>query len=481
MRLRRILSAVFLILVQLAATETVYANSAPVYTEGYPAAEIMTVDRDCPIRIDSEKLTFDLSDNKVYAGTIQGEVKASYDMVNPTDREMSVRMVFPLVSSYHDLFRNDILVEADGMKLDYEIYTGDTPDNYGKPSDGGSGTDFSLDKILETISEKTYRAVNFSGTETGKLYRINVEPINEERINFAVSFSLDSNKSKVLTKGFNRFERNGTEIRTAASCYGPETLEIFVLGEDIDFDITVYTDGELIRQTQNYSYDIKTETVGLKSYILSFAEEFWNELTGTEDKEEAKDHQLSDDLIFNTYARALDRAFSANDGFSFCEDIWSCVYNPGIFALVYDVDFPAGSHKIVTVSYTTDATMDRRQTQEPLYTFSYIINPARYWAGFGTLDIEIITSERAPYIVDSSIELTNEGDRLYRAHLDSLPRQDLFFSVYKKEKITLSDRAFANPYVSFDLLIVFVVIVFAAISAVYLIKRLKVKKLRRKL
>ena len=473
MKLKRILLAVFLIYVFLAAQQAIYANSAPIYTEGYPTGEVMAIDKDCPIKVENEKLSFDLSEDEVFAGTIFGKVKASYNMVNPTNREMSVKMVFPLVSSYYYLYRDEILVAADGRKLDYEIFMGDTLDNYGRPSDGESGYDFSLDKILETISEKSYRALNFSETETGKLYRINVVPVNEERINFAVSFDHDGNKSKVLTTGFNRFERRDSYTRIAAWCYEPQTLEIFVLGQDLDFDIKVYTDGDLKKPTENYTYDIKTETVELKSYLIGIAKSYLKGLAGEDG--EAKDYQSSDDLIYNLYARALDKAFTANDGFSFCEDIWSCVYNAGIFALVYDVDFPANSHKTVTVSYTARATMDRRKTQEPLYTFNYIINPARNWADFGTLDIEITTSERAPYIVDSSIEFTKEEDKLYRAHLDSLPQKDLVVSVYKKEAITLADIAFANRYES--LVIIFVIIVLAAmiISAVYLIKKLRVK------
>ena len=39
----------------------VYANSGPVYWQGYPAAEMMSVEPDTPITVESEELVFDFS------------------------------------------------------------------------------------------------------------------------------------------------------------------------------------------------------------------------------------------------------------------------------------------------------------------------------------------------------------------------------------------------------------------------------------
>ena len=476
MKLNRILIIFLLALLHLTVPQIAYANSGPTYWKGYPSSEVLAVDRNCPIKVESEKLSFDLSDDNGYDNTIWGKVQASYEMVNPTNQETSVKMAFPFVSSLYGLSRNDIAITADGISLDYEIFIGDIVNSY--PYEDESSTDFSFDKIVSTITKEPYKAENFSETETGKLHMINVKPTTEERINFAVSFSLDENKSKVLTNGFNRYERRDSNIRIAAWCYEPETLEIFVLGEDILFDIAVYTDGELSKTTENYTYDIKIKTVELKSYLLRISEEFRQEYMEQRGMEEWPAYNFSDDKLYNLYGRALDRTFNANDGYSAFDDVLNQNYSERIFTLVYDANFPANSKKNVTVSYKAKGTMDRRRTQGPVYTFNYITNPAENWADFGTLDIEIITPEKAPYIIDSSIELTKEKDRLYRANLDSLPQQDLVFSVYENEKIRLFDKAFANPYASLLLFMIFGIIILAVliIAVVHLVKRIRASK-----
>ncbi|HQD42115.1 MAG TPA: hypothetical protein PLE53_05770, partial [Bacillota bacterium] len=89
-------------------------------------------------------------------------------------------------------------------------------------------------------------------------------------------------------------------------------------------------------------------------------------------------------------------------------------------------------------------TMDSRKTIKPLYFFEYILNPARNWAGFKDLNIVVIPPPAAPYVVESSIALAKEEDGVYRAFLDELPEEDLFFTLYAFPRITLLDRAYGS-------------------------------------
>ena len=62
-----------------------------------------------------------------------------------------------------------------------------------------------------------------------------------------------------------------------------------------------------------------------------------------------------------------------------------------------------------------------------VYTYNYLLSPARGWAGFGTLDIEIITPY---YLIESDIfpkfEKTESG---YATSLGGLPSGELTFSL----------------------------------------------------
>lgn len=110
-------------------------------------------------------------------------------------------------------------------------------------------------------------------------------------------------------------------------------------------------------------------------------------------------------------------------------------------ALVYTVEFPAGGSREVAVSYPSLSYSVRDGTTDWTHTFTYLLSPAQHWAHFGTLDVEISTPEKAPYIIDSTLHLEEAEGRHYTAHFDGLPERDLEFTLYSKPSITLMDRA----------------------------------------
>ncbi|PKM86368.1 MAG: hypothetical protein CVU87_12315 [Firmicutes bacterium HGW-Firmicutes-12] len=128
-----------------------------------------------------------------------------------------------------------------------------------------------------------------------------------------------------------------------------------------------------------------------------------------------------------------------------------------ILTLVYDVKFPPNSEKEISVSYMTTGTMDKTKTVKPLYSFNYILNPAKNWAAFNNLNIKIITPKQAPYLLRSSIELVKEADRMYTITLAELPEDDLTFTLYEDEQITVLDKVigkFQNNYGYITLIII---------------------------
>ena len=110
-------------------------------------------------------------------------------------------------------------------------------------------------------------------------------------------------------------------------------------------------------------------------------------------------------------------------------------------ALVYTVEFPAGGSREVAVSYPSLSYSVRDGTTYWQHTFTYLLSPAKDWAHFGTLDVEISTSEEAPYLIDSTLPLEEDGEGRYTARFDGLPEGELEFTLYPKPSITLLDRA----------------------------------------
>jgi len=146
--------------------------------------------------------------------------------------------------------------------------------------------------------------------------------------------------------------------------------------------------------------------------------------------------------------------------------------------LVYTVEFPENSKKEVSVSYRASGTMDKRKTVEPLYSFDYILNPAKNWSDFKNLDIKVIAPQEAPYIVKSNIEFEKKENNVYTTTLTELPSKDLSFTLYQDDKITLLNKfrgSLNNSFGYFTPLVIYGV-VFLIIGVIIVIVVLKIKK-----
>jgi hypothetical protein len=428
---------IILTLVVLYLPAVVMANSGPTYWQGYPSSEIMLVKNNSPITVENEELVFDFSDYKGRSYTVDGKVTATYEMVNPTNKAQSVQMAFPFVGTLNNLMAEDVEVSVDRINIPYEIYIGDVVGNYRNSLEDGKEEIFDFTNIINTITDKPYQGENFTENEKGKLYIIDIKPTSEEIVNLAVDFNLNFEKTKVLTKGFNRYERNDDKIRIAAGCYEPETLEIFVLGEDIDLNINGYTDGELKEKTNLFTYQLYAQEMEFKSYLMNYDLMSYVK----ENADRIRDEMVSELQLYNMHAKSIDECFTQNLGYSSDNDILDQWSSKRILTLVYTVEFPQNSEKEVRVRYKTSGTMDMRETAKPLYSFDYILNPAKNWSDFKNLNIEIITPQKAPYIVQSSIELTKGKKNTYSATLESLPEKDLSFTLYSSEQVTFLDKA----------------------------------------
>lgn len=430
--MKKIITSIIAVVIILTFPITGFANSGPVFWQGYPSLDVMMIQSNSPIQVEDEHLVFDFSQNKNHHYTIGGDVTATYRMVNPTDQAQSVQMAFPFVGTLNGLLQEDIMITADDQEVPYSIYMGNVVDGHGIPWQVTEEASFDFANILKTITDEPFKGGSFSGNELGKLYTIDVRPTTDQRINFTVDFSFDYNQSKVLTKGFNRYERNVDQTKIAAWCYQPEVLEIYVLGEDIDFKMKAYTDGELKEETDLFTYEISTQQVELQPYLISYIQ-----------KNTSMEHNVSvsEIQLYNLHAQTLDDIFQKNMGYSSEDYLLSQHHYNRIITLVYTVEFPMNGERKVSVRYKTNGTFDKTQTSKPLYSFDYLLNPAQNWDAFKNLTIEIIPPQAAPYIVKSSIELQRGEDNIYRASLAELPENDLSFTLYANETITLLDKA----------------------------------------
>lgn len=408
----------------------VYANSGPVYWQGYPSSDIMTVDKDSNIEVKSEDLIFDFSDGDNNSHSVQANVTAQYEMTNPTGETQSVQMAFPYIERLYNINYDNIKITADDKEIPYEVYAGNVVNSYRNSFEENKDDSFDFDEIVNTISNDIYESKSFTADEIGKLYYFEIKATANEKVDFTVDFTYDQEKTRILIKNFNSFGREDEKVSIATDCYESQIAEIYVLGEDIDMDIIGYTFGSSKEETNAFTYELTEKEIDVKSYLLDSMKS--NSFVDFE--------HISDIQLYNLYASALDKYFVNNLGFCTVDDILAECGSVRVITLVYNVEFLPFQDQQVSVSYNTTGTMDKRSTSSPQYLFDYILNPAKNWNSFNKLNIKIITPQEAPYIIDSSIAFNKVESNIYTASLEKLPEEDLSFTLYQKEKITLYDK-----------------------------------------
>ncbi|MDF2628969.1 MAG: hypothetical protein K0R39_2800 [Symbiobacteriaceae bacterium] len=87
--------------------------------------------------------------------------------------------------------------------------------------------------------------------------------------------------------------------------------------------------------------------------------------------------------------------------------------------LIFGVSFLPGQQRQLSVEYRQFPGEDYSRLIEPARRFDHLLQPARHWAGFGDLTIEV----RVPkgYQMATVMPLVSQGDGSYAAHFTELP------------------------------------------------------------
>lgn len=404
---------------------SVYGNSAPSYWKAYPYSDVLAIAENSPIAVDRERLTFDFSEADEYYESRNvmspvGKVTAEYRMTNTSDDTLTVQMAFPFAASLNKLFVGDIDIRADGSAVPYEIYI-----------DPGNINDYDYGSI-GNISDHVRTLPGFSLDSVAKLYRFSAASKENPYLDFKVSFNADQPQAFLIGKDFNAAsyseEGRGTLSSRILEKIEPEIL---VLGKDQAFTYEVLTDEGKKADQGSYQLEITQDSVDPKEYLQAALREEIGEETAA---------AISGTQLFNLFLQELWQN-RLSSGYTTLYDGFSALSEDHIFTLVYQVEFPPVSTRIISVGYLTEGTMDRRETDSPKYTYTYLLSPAKNWSDFGGLDIEVITPRAAPYMIANSLGLSSDSENRYSAHFDGLPESELTFTLYENETVTMIDKA----------------------------------------
>ncbi|MFZ5827351.1 MAG: hypothetical protein ACOY94_23880 [Bacillota bacterium] len=110
----------------------------------------------------------------------------------------------------------------------------------------------------------------------------------------------------------------------------------------------------------------------------------------------------------------------------------------------FELVLGAGEGGMLEVTYTQQAGYDRARYVHRVYHYQYLLLPARGWASFGGLEIEVEAAPARRAYFASSLPLT-WSDGAYRASLPGLPEQNLLFSFMSRARI-LGSMVHPGPY-----------------------------------
>ncbi|MDO4582451.1 MAG: hypothetical protein Q4B96_07725 [Bacillota bacterium] len=383
------------------------ANSAPTLWRGAPGLELLAVDEQCPIEVTDEQLSFDLrAMDEQGAG---GRVTAVYQMYNPSAAASAVTMAFPLLSASSAFDADSVVISADGERLEYQLF-------YGQQVADGESVDIAA--LLGGLSMPAA-----ADAPQGTLYSYEISA--GQQLEFALDFELGEGM-RVISSGFNIGGWDGAAVHLAASCFpdDPQQVSLYVIGDAPHIAVSAYTDNDPANASGDYRMQTEQRQLDLAEYVAAYLPQ------GIAPAAAEAEAAL---LLAETLALLEQQPFL--DGYAIDE----LRRAQRVVALVYTVDFPAAAAREISVSYDIAATADGGSAPYWQYRLDYLLQPARYWVDFGSLQISVYTPEHSPYLLPNELPFEQAGDGLWQARLEELPEQDLSFTVYREPQLTRGD------------------------------------------
>lgn len=399
-----------------------FANSGPKFWYGSDIYGSVTADKNCPITVEHELLTFNIADFPQHNGKnedYQASVTAEYTFFNPTDQTITARLEFPFgVAPDYATTRNDLSnyeITVNGSAIEKTVRH-----TIKEKTPTGTPQRFELKKDMARITDG-FKEDEFFTPElpvTKYVYEITDY---EEETNDRAAFDFPKYlESKVYLDGMNNcVSLSGGKYRLGRIArYSNKPLMVYVFGEQLDSppEWKFYKDEELSVKSEGTTKFVSAERMTFREFAMSIYPESSSPL------EEDWYNAVVDDLNMN---------FSYYPTENVIDD--ARVFDTKRANLMrwyeYEITIPPGERIVntVTAPIYPDIKID---TRPPVYDYTYLLSPAQGWADFGSLDIVVNTpfylqkDDKAVYY--EKFEKTETG---YKAAFDGLPEGELRFSL----------------------------------------------------
>ncbi len=461
--MKKLFSCVIAVFVLVFASFPVSANSAQTRWRGVAASGAVVTETDCPLEVEKETLTFDLSEfPENYYGSLSeyldydGKVTAEYTFRNPADYDVEATLVFPFgkypdyIYSTTDDSKNQEAKAADLLKYGVTV-NGEALDCTIRHTLSDPYSDFDPETDIARLHD-SYMEDDFFKTDltVTKLTYTYDDPSLGSPATAAFKWT-PSADTKVLLynqSGGQRDEADNLLISTWVDTEKGETLYVF---GDASFEPEwkIYENGACEKEIEGSLTLASSETMTLKEFAL----QKYNAESGISETDwynaMVEDLKTSDKEWGSSIKNESGETETVPGGVLSC-----CAYDFDLTGSLlrwyeYELRVPAGE----TVTNTVTAPMYPAINSDftsPVFTYTYLLSPAKGWADFKLLDIKINTPV---YLLESTVlgfEKTEEG---YSLLLDSLPEEDLTFTLCAEENPVRAVPSYTFHFLSWITLI----------------------------
>lgn len=404
---------IFALCILLALAPVASANSGPSWWEGTTAAGMTVTGEDCPILVDHEALTFDIGefpleyyeDESAFVD-YSAHVTAEYTFRNPTDAEVTVKLRFPfgIAPQYAPggrMLPREYAVTADGAPVETVLRHSLV---------WGSAFVMTADsaRLHDDYMEHPFYFPEMPVTRY--VFRPEGVQWEDEHDTIRAKVRLDSDPAerKYILSPANSFSTENDHALAGSALRQGAVAELYVIGEPLKESMswTLFRGSEQIEGTME---QVDVQSITLKDFLLS---------------SRPQNAEVSGVDWYNAAVQLLDRV---ECGYGYLD---AGVGMELMSWYEYELTIPAGQTLVNTV--TAPVYPDIHTGWDPeIYTYEYLLSPAKGWADFGTLDIHIKT----PYYLTEcnldGFEMSGDG---YMLHLEELPDKELIFVLSSSAK-----------------------------------------------
>ena len=425
---RKVITALFTaLLLGAVLIQPTYANSAQRHWSGTSGTGTLVKDKDCPLAVDKELLTFDVQEfPKNYYNsaeeflTYTGKVTAEYTFRNPADYAVTAALVFPFGNLPHygeyiydsptDKYTAASDTEKYGVKVNGKLIKATV-----RHTLKDRGTPFSLDEDMPKLTDGYISDSFFRPDLPVWVQQYSVEGISAENQAATAAFVLreDSSKTRVLWAEKNGIATLKDGIRISGWTKTGDTLTVYIFGEPPKDGITwsLYENGACKKKIDGNITLKYSEQMTFRDFVF---------------REYDNSSGISESDWYNAQVAFM------NDGSK--DWMYGGIYTEkSAFSLMrwyeYTLTLEPGQTLTNTVTAPLYPAIDAGYTPS-IYTYTYLLSPAKTWAQFGELKIVVNTPY---YMTENNQGSFSKTEKGYELTLPGLPEEELTFTLSESE------------------------------------------------